>query len=231
MSIYNYNTNTVADQLTPPILRQSKFLSWLYVLVKPISNLWSQVFEDYKTGSVYNNYSSLTTYNFGDKVKWTNNSIYEATYTDSNGLAQSFSSIDPSNTTYWTLINENFIGTDERIKINSQIILLEYYLNRWYNIDSLSDQIYIQNLTYVNNVFVMGNSSTYSSTMPNDSNYSETFMGLNPTYPNTSYDFVVWIPNAVWTTLGTNFDNRYNNVAKIVDKYKLSGIKYLIDTY
>lgn len=232
MSLYNYDSNIVAEQLTPPVLRKSKFSAWLYVIVKPIQILWSQIFEDYKTGdTLYNLYDSFTLYNFGDRVRWTNNSIYEATYIDADGVPQTFSNISPINSNYWTLINDNFRGVDERVKINSQIILLEYYLNKWYNIDSISDQIWLQNNTDIITAFLMGNSSQYSSTMPNNSIYSETFMGLNTTYPNVTYDFIVWVPSAVWLSIGSNDVNRYNNIANIVDKYKLSGIKYLIDTY
>lgn len=230
MSIYNYNSNTVAEQLTPPILRSSKFLAWLYVLVNPIQNLWSRIFEDYTAGNPYTVYDVLTTYNFGDRVVYTNKSVYEATYLV-DGVATSFSGFDCLNGTYWTLVNDIYIGADERIKYNAQIILLEYALNKYYECDSGSDQIYIENNANISSVFVMGNDSIYSSTMPNDSIYSETYMGNNPTFPNVSYDYVVWFPNATWLLLGNNYDNRLNNIKNFVNKYNLSGLKYIIDTY
>jgi len=44
MALYDYDTEVVSEQLTPPTLRESKFLAWLYVLSKPIQNLWSLIF-------------------------------------------------------------------------------------------------------------------------------------------------------------------------------------------
>lgn len=230
MAIYDYNSNTVAEQLTPPILRNSKFLAWLYVLVKPIQKLWSNFNDDYSNGDVYNAYDVLTTYNYGDIVVYTNKSVYEATYLI-DGVATSFSGIECTNTDYWTLVSENYIGVNERIKYNAQIILLEYALNHWYECDSLSDQIYIVNNTNISSVFLMGETSQYSSTMPNNSDYSETYMGLSPTYPDISYDYIVWVPNAVYLLLGDSNDNRDNNITNFVNKYNLSGLKYKIDTY
>jgi hypothetical protein len=231
MAIYDYNTNTVSEQLTPPVLRTTKFLAWLKVITSAIQNKWSLIFEDYKTGNLYTDFDILATYNFGDRVLWTNKAVYEATYTDADGVAQSFNGVEPINTLYWTLVNDNCFGIDMRIKMNSQIILLEYYLNHWFFVDSGTDQIYIENNTNVSDVFVMGTSSTYSSTMPKNSTYSETFMGLAPTYPDVSYDFIVWVPSALFTTLGSDYTNRYNSVAQVVDKYKLAGTRYKIDTY
>lgn len=231
MAIYDYNSNTVAEQLTPPILRNSKFLAWLYVLVSPIQNLWQLIFEDYSTGNLYTVYDVLATYNFGDRVVYTNKSVYEATYTDTDGVAQSFNGVECTNTLFWTLVNDNYFGVDERIKYNAQIILLEYALNKWYECDSGSDQIYIDNNTNIQNVFLMGETSQYSSTMPNDSSYSETYMGLAPTYPDISYDYIVWVPNATYLLLGDTNDNRDNNITTFVNKYNLSGLKFKIDTY
>lgn len=230
MSLYNYDSNIVAEQLTPPVLRKSKFLAWLYVIVKPIERLWSNFYNDYSNGVNYNVFDISTTYNFGDLVYYSK-SLYEATYTDLNGVAQSFSGVECTNSDFWTLINENYIGVNERIKYNAQIIVLERALNRWYECDSGSDQIYLQNNNTVSNIFLMGDTSQYSSTMPNESVYSETYMGLVATYPDISYDYIIWVPSAVFALLGTTYDNRINNIKNFVNKYNLSGIKYKINTY
>lgn len=223
MSLYDYDSNIVGEQLTPPVLRKPKFLAWLYVIVKPIQTLWSQIFEDYKVGNLYTNYNALTTYSVGNRVAYTNKSIYECIKVTTGN--------DCLNTTYWVLINDNMFGVDERVKYNSQIILLEKALNKWYLVGSGSPQIYISNNPDIASVFVMGLNSQYSSTMSKDSNAMETYMGLAPTYPNVSYDYVIWFPNAVWLTLGTDYNNRLNNITNFVNKYNLSGIRYFVDTY
>lgn len=223
MSLYDYDSNIVGEQLTPPVLRKTKFLAWLYVIVKPIQTLWSQIFEDYKTGNLYTDYDALTAYVVGDRVAYTNKSIYEC-ISDSTGN----NCLDG---TYWVLINDNIFGINERVKYNSQIILLEYALNRWYLVDSLSDQIYISNNPDIASVFVMGLNSQYSSTMSKDSNAMETYMGLAPTYPDVSFDYTVWVPALVYADLGTDNTSRTNNVTNFVNKYNLSGIRYMVDTY
>ena len=79
--------------------------------------------------------------------------------------------------------------------------------------------------------FVLGDSSATSSLMPNDSINQIQYMGNNPTYQLVEYDFIVWVPTAVYNTLGNDTANRYNNVYNFVSKYVLSGIKFRIEDY
>ena len=149
MAIYDYNSNTVAEQLIPPTLRGSKFLAWLYVLVKPIQNLHDLIFSDYKTGNVYANYNNLSTYVFGNRVRYTDKSIYECIATTSLGNL-------PTNTAKWVKVNDLFIGTDERVKYSSQKLLYEKALNTFF----ITSGIYIQNnFVSVGNVFVIDSTS------------------------------------------------------------------------
>lgn len=229
--LYDFDTEIIADNLIPEVKKKPKYIAWVYALLYPIQKIWELLFRDYKNGSTYNLYSSLTTYNFGDRVIHTNKSVYEATYLDANGVAQSFNGFDPTNTVFWTLVNDNFIGAEERLKYTSQIILLEYALNRWYMVDNTSDQIYIENVLNRNTAFVMGDSGQYSSAMANNSNAQNYYLGNAYTYPLTDYDYIIWIPNDLWLTLGSDDVNRYNNVRSFVNKYNLSGIRYKIVNY
>lgn len=229
--LYDFDTEIIADNLIPEVKKKPKYIAWAYSLLRPIQLIWELLFRDYKNGSTYNLYNSLTTYNFGDRVINTNKSVYEATYLDANGVPQSFNGVDPTNTVFWTLVNDNFIGVEERLKYNSQIILLEYALNRWYMVDNTSDQIYIENNYNVNNAFVMGNSGQYSSAMANNSNAQNYFLGNAYTYPDVSYNYTIYVPLALFTTLGTSAANREYNVRSFVDKYNLAGIKYKVTTY
>jgi len=221
--IYDYDNELVGEQLTPPVLRKTKFLAWLNVITSPVQKLWNTIFIDYKDGSDYPDYDAFTLYALGDRVIYTDKMIYEAIDASLGAL--------PSDTTKWVLINDNFIGVKERIKYNSQIILLEYALNKWYRIPSTDPQIYIENTSNVSMQFVLGDSSATSSLMPNDSINQIQYMGNNPTYPLVEYDFIVWVPTAVYNTLGNDTANRYNNVYKFVSKYVLSGIKFRIGDY
>lgn len=226
MSIYTYDSNTVGEQLTPPILRKAKFLAFLYVLVKPIQNLWELVFAEYITGvGTHSIYSDAVSYSIGNVVVWNNGYVYECIKTPL------VAGTKPSDTIYWLLRNTNFIGSDNRVKYNSQIIKLEYQLNKWYQNLASATQIYIENNTAISMQFVMGNDGANSSVMPNDSIYQEQYMGNDPTYPDVSFDFTILVPTALYTTLGTTASNREYNVRAFVNQYVLSGIKYKINTY
>jgi len=225
MALYNFDNEIVAEQLTPPSLREPKFLAWLYVLTKPIQNKWSLIFEDYKDGTSYANYSGATTYDFGDRVTYTDKAIYEATYTDSNGVAQSFSGEAPTNTTFWTKVNDIFIGAKERVAYSAQKLVFEYALNRFF----ITSGIYItNNFVDVGNVFVMDLSSTESSVMPLNSIEQEDYMDLTATYATAIYDYTIFVPVAYHTSLGTDADLIIRTFA---DKYNLAGMQYDIQTY
>jgi len=230
MAIYDYDNEIVAEQLTPPTLRESKFLAWLYVITKPIQNFWSLIFEDYKIGNSYTDFDILVTYNFGDRVRWTDKAIYEATYTNSLGVAESFNGVYPNNTLFWTKVNDNFIGVDERAKYNSQLIVLEYALNKWFLNLTATNQIFLNTNTLTTNLFLMGQTGTYSSTMVNSSPFSAYFMPNNATYP-AQYNFTINVPSALFATLGNNLTNRENTIRSFADKYVLAGITYNVTTY
>jgi hypothetical protein len=225
MAIYDYDNEIVAEQLTPPTLRESKFLAWLYVITKPIQNFWSLIFEDYKIGSSYPDFDILVIYNFGDRVLWTDKSIYEATCTDSLGVAQSFMGVYPNNTVFWTKVNDIFIGTDERVKYSAQKLLFEYALNKFF----ITSGIYItNNFIDVGDVFVMDTDSTESSVMPLDSFYQEDYMDLTATYASGIYDYTIFFPISDYTTLGASANAIIRTFA---DKYNLAGMQYNIQTY
>jgi hypothetical protein len=218
MAIYDYNSNTVAEQLTPPTLRGSKFLAWLYVLVKPIQDLHDLIFSDYKTGNVYSDYNNLTTYNFGERVRWTDKAIYECIATTSLGNL-------PSDATKWIKVNDVFIGTDERVKYSSQKLLYEQALNTFF----ITTGIYIQNnFVSVGNVFVMDSTSEGSSIMSYSNDYQPDFMDYTATYSTAIYDYTIYVPILFYASLGTNANTIISTYA---NKYKLAGMQFNVITY
>lgn len=228
MSIYDLDTEIVAEQLTPPPLRTSKFLAWLKVLVRPIGWLWQLIFEDYSDGATYSAWANATNYVVGNRVTWTDKANYECIvdHTSATGTNEPSGTVDSS--TYWVKVQDNFIGVNQRVRFNSQIIILEHALNKWYQVDQLSDQIYI-GVNIVPNIFVMGTTGASSSKMPNNSVFMLDYLGVDPDFSAT--EFTVYVPAALYATLGTNATNRENNVRRFVDKYKISGITYNVTTY
>lgn len=217
MAIYDYDNQIVGEQLTPPVLRTDKQLSWINTLTAAIQNLWSLIFEDYRVGSVYPDYGFFTQYYVGDRVLFADKSIYECI---SNSL-----NISCLDTTKWVKVNDIFIGSDERVKYSAQKLLFEYALNKFF----ISSGIYItNNFIDVGDVFVMDTDSTESSVMPLDSFYQEDYMDLTATYASGVYDYTIFVPIADYTTLGSSANAIIRTFA---DKYNLAGMQYDIQTY
>lgn len=218
MAIYDYNTNTVAEQLTPPTLRGSKFLAWLYVLSKPIQDLHDLIFSDYKIGNVYTNYNNSNTYVFSDRVRYIDKSIYECIATTSLGNL-------PTNTTKWVKVNDVFIGTDERVKYSAQRLLYEKALNTFF----ITTGIYItNNFVSVGNVFVMDTTSEESSIISYSNDYQPDFMDYTATYSNSVYDYTIYVPSLFYASLGANANTIIYTYA---DKYKLAGMQFNVIPY
>jgi hypothetical protein len=224
MSIYTYDTEQVSEQLTPPLLRRSKLLAWIYTLTSQIQWLWALVFEDYKDGSVYAEYDNTATYNRLDRVVYIDNKVYECLVNGSVG-------INPLNTTNWVKINDNYMGAIERIKYNYQIILLERALNRWFrNYTGSNDQIFIITNQITTQIFVMGFNGSVSSPMALNSPFTTTYMGLNPSFA-VQYNMSINVPLALFNTLGNTVQDRENAIRIIANKYILAGITYEVVTY
>lgn len=221
--IYDFDINIVIPNITPPIKRLPKYLAWLLSLVSPIQTAWQNLFADWKTGSAYYNYNPLSIYNPLDKVIYTDNAVYECLQVGTLG-------INCLNTNYWNKVNDTYIGADERIKYHSQIITLEYILNKNFNNLSATDQIYIVNESISSSNFIMGRNAIYSSDLAKVSNFSTSFMGLSPTFP-VQYNMTIMFPLALYTSLNTTISNRSLIVRNLVDKYILAGIIYKIQTY
>lgn len=223
MSIYNYDNQIIAEQLTPPVLRTSKFLQWLYVITNPIYRIYKNVFSNYKDGDTSSEYDPTVTYNVFDTVIFTDNSVYECIVNGTVG-------IDCLNTTNWNKINDTYIGMSERIYYTSQIITLEYILNRHFRNIGVTNQIYILNNQISTTYFVMANADIYSSNLANNSFYSSSFMGANPSFP-TQYNMTIMFPVTLYNSLDSSSVNREKIVRNLVNKYILAGITYNIQTY
>ena len=226
MSIYNIDTDYVNEQLTPPKLRKNKFLSWLSVLAKEL-NIFNDLFYLYQKSDITSwlAFSMSSTYSLNDKVIYTDNNIYM--YNNTTPTAGNL----PNDTTYWTLVQTNFIGVDKRINANAQKMILEYTLNRYFRVSIMSPQIYIQNTTVFLTPFVMGNSGPTSSSMSNISSYQVNYLGNAYTYSSNIYDYTIYVPTVLFASLGTSTLNRENAIRSFADLYNLAGMTYRVITY
>lgn len=233
MSIYSYDNKIVAEQIAPPTLRQPKFLAWLYVITKPVQSLWDFAFNGYKDGSTFD-YDLDDTFLFfpigfvftkGDVIKYSKG-IYVC--------IQTFSFTGVVDLTKFNKLQDNFLGVEERIKYNSQKILFEYAMNKWFSVPNsyIPDPIFItNNFIQSETIFLMGGSSETSSVMPNNSVYSVDYMGNVPAYIAATFDFTINVPLDLFNTLGTTTTNKENTIRQFADKYNLAGTTYNVITY
>ena len=183
-SFYNVDYTMAGERLSPPFIRQPKYLAWIKSILTPLQQLRDNIFNTY----YYDGGTDFTT-----------------------GLT-------------------NF-GLNERLKYNSQTILFEYYLNKKFNITS-APFIYIKN-------FVGGLDTVYLTDQNGD---IPTYVGDSPNQVDTIFianedeylpdnDFTVFVPTAVYTTLGASNPERDAVVQIEVDKYKIIGTKNNITAY
>jgi hypothetical protein len=215
--IYNVSFSLVAEQLYPPVLRKTKHLQWMKVLSSPIQSLRDLIFDDYVDGSQYATYSSSVTYSINDRVVYINRGVYES-------LGTSIGATPSTATASWSLILDNYIGILERVKYNSQKMTYEYGLNRWFQCSG----IYIENIPISYSGFLLGNRGPLSNTLVNVNNPS--YMG-NTFNVGASYDYIIWVPIAVFNLLGATIQERSDMIRSFADNYNLAGLSYDVQSY
>ncbi len=140
-NIFDIDYEKQVKALIHPDYRISKTLAYLYSIIKPLQYLRDLVLGEYKTGSAYADWSSGSTYAKYDRVIYKDNSVYESkTSSNTNNLPSGAA----NSSTYWRKVNNSFIGYDERISWNGQIIVFENALNRYFRTSS-PNRIYIVN--------------------------------------------------------------------------------------
>ena len=227
MSIYDLNYYQKAYEAMPVNKRLPIYKGWLYSLIYPMVWLRNVVFDLYKSGLTYSEYTAGT-YSKGDRVYYAK-SIYESLI-DSN--------TDAPTTDNWLKIVDNFIGVDERILFRSEKIVFEYALNKWFNTDSEpcvwsniagDSTIYISNNTVTTGFFRVGTSQDLSSYVGRE--LSSEPIGNDGGIFAIQYSYTINLPTIVWTALGADDDIREQTIRNFADKYNVVGLFYNIVTY
>lgn len=104
---------------------------------------------DFKSGSVYSDYSNATAYNAGDRVVLPTKAVYERRDIDDLGnVIGTTTGVDPTGMTLssqtWIKINDNYLAVDERVLYNGQLIILTAFLNSWFGVTA-TPYFYIDN--------------------------------------------------------------------------------------
>lgn len=224
MGLYDINYGTVGQQLLPPDKRGRYMSAWIRAILVPLQWLRDVRIGMYRDGSVDPPYLISTTYSKGNRVIY-RYSVYESNV---NGNLSN----DPLNTTYWSKIQDSFIGILERLKYNGNVLVLTYALNKYFGTtfrqpNNVSDIYLVANARPVS-VFLVGDTEAQSSSI----------------YYNTSTEFVVnaysfagytnmniMIPLAVFNALDTDPANREKIVRNFADQYIIAGVTYTVITY
>lgn len=236
------------ELLLPPQLRKPKMVDYLNSISFPLQWMHDITWVDsYSDGFSYPVYSTSSTYypgligeSIGDRVIYKDRGVYECIATCSN--------IDPIKlgSPYWELISDNYIGARERVVYNSQKVLFEYALNKWFQTNILtipySGGIYIINNNVGSTSFVMGLSGELSTPMTNTT-VTQTQFGYLATTPYvpmpSTYNFTIMVPLSVANEIDPgntysvpNISPNANSIIKaFADTLKLAGMLYDIKTY
>ena len=174
---------------------------------------------------------SLKSFAFGDRIIHSNKSVYECILSNPSGIS-------PVDTTYWYKLQDSFLGLMERTKANSQILLFEYILNKYFrtsfNYPSSTNDIYIQNNTPSNDSFVFGINESESSAIAITDSEQANFIAES--YISQAYNFTIYFPLVQYDLLlplepsGTTA-NKDNIIRFFADNYVCAGLTYNITPY
>lgn len=225
MGIYDVNYSKLGQQMLPPDKRAARQRAWIAAALYPIQWLRDLWLGSYRSGGTgYPPYINSTTYGKGERVVY-RYSVYESNVSGNLGN-------DPLNTTYWTKVQDNFIGVNERIRYTGHVLVLEYALNRYFGTvfrqpPNVSD-IFIQDNVKPQSVFVIGGDEDSSSVIYGDHS-SEVIID--------SYSFdafnnmTIMVPTAVYNALDTDPLNREKIIRNFADQLIVAGITYDVSIY
>lgn len=133
MSLFVFNPFRISEELTPPAIRKVKMMAWLRVLIRPIKYVSDLFFNDFCKGANYADYNNATVYIKYDRVVWSDLAVYELKVSTSTGVNPTGDSLSSTN---WRKIQDYFIGVDERVRFNGQLIVFEYAINKHFRVTS-----------------------------------------------------------------------------------------------
>lgn len=189
--IFDIDEQQQVEELIHPEKRKPVTLAYLFSIIFSLQHLRDLWLGSYKKGSTDPFYNSGTTYAKWDRAIWTDDAVYESQQNgnignDPTGLSNS--------SDFWLKVQDNYIGTDERVKYNGQIIILTYALNKHFRVNGTPRIYIVQNIA-------------------------------------SGVGFNIYVPTAVFTSLGTTFSNRQNRIFQFVNQYVPMGISFGIVTY
>ena len=163
--IYDIDINKASIELLPPDKRYIGNITFIQSLLRPLQWIRDLFFGSYYQGATAPDYSAGT-YNYLDQVIYAKK-VYSSNI-DSN--------TDLPTTANWTLVQDNFIGLQERILYNGLYVVMEYALNKEFggtfrqpdNVDfslRTKSDIYCENMPSSEVAFIVGTTEINSSSV------------------------------------------------------------------
>lgn len=227
MSIYDVDYKLAGREILPTHKRTT-ITEVVDSVIEPLNDM-NLLFKWFREGSNAPQYNNASTYTFGSVVKYSRRVYLRNEVTDGY-----VAGTIPTNTIYFSRILDNFIGLSERVMYRSDKLSMEYALNRAFsttfnNPPTLSD-IYITNVNTSDVNFGVGEIDEATSTVPQSDILSEFFVSENDFVAGET-DFIIYVPIAVYTALGSTNTERDSQIQSVVNKIKLAGYIYQIQTY
>jgi len=225
MSFFKINFQKKAIELTPPDKRSNSFIGWVSALFSQLQYNSDSLFTDYKEGAGYvAPYNVLVVYSQYNRVRY-GQSIYESLI-DGN-------TYNPTDSNYWRVYQEYFVGVDERILYNSKVLVLEYALNTrfgsTFNQPPIQSDIFLTVNTIPSRPFQVGSDEFNSSVTYSDKSLE--FVVNEYFAPVATANLNINVPIALFNSLANDDNTRTNIIRTFADKYVPAGILYTIITY
>lgn len=221
--IYDITFDQQSAELLPPDKRDPTILAPVRALMSGLQWIRDLIFGSYRLGSTAPAWSAGT-YNKFDQV------IYKKAVFESLVANNTTEPDITQNTISWRRVLDNFVGVEQRILYNCQVLAFEYALNKWFATSfrqppNTSD-IYLTTSPPAIKGFLVG--GTQPSLIYRDRSYE--FVG-NEYHAPISITLTINIPSAVYLALGTTTADRDNLVRSFANKYNAFGIFYDINPY
>lgn len=257
MGLYDYDIAQIAGNITPPNYRSPIFLAWLKALGVPLQWVRDNFYNEYVGGSTAPLWNSATSYVAGNKVRDTNNAIYQCVIANTNKQPRTNSDAS-SLTSQWVKISVDFRGTEERVKYNGSHLVLEYILNRFFQYSVLAQPLVFRQPT----AFVAQNATpslsyytpkadifidiniikNFAFIFANDISASFFKNNKQENFYMNDFDFgannlTIYVPNSGgspnpgWWTAFNADGNGEQRIRATANRYVIAGLNYDIQTY
>lgn len=227
MSIFDVNFSKLAVEILPTHKR-TDITEVTDSIVEPLNDL-NIIFKWFREGNTAGQYNPATTYTFGSVLKYS-----RKVYLKNEVTTGYTAGIIPTNTTYFVRISESFIGIAERLMYRPDKLVLEYALNRIFETTfrqpPLVSDIYIQNVNTSDTNFGVGELDNFTSTIGETDVLSLYFISENDFVAGET-DFIVYVPLAVFNALASTDVERTAILTDVIEKYRLTGYTFKIQTY